>query len=172
MRSLLTLAAALLATTLLLTACGDSTSIADPPVAPSSTSPSPNPPPKRETPEHFVRRWSAEDTRMQNTGDTKPFRQLSRHCSACSELADRIASIYDAGGYVRTRGWTIEHVRVISRTAESIVLNLDVDSHPTRYREKAGSPEMSLPGGKTQCRLAITPHNSTWNVTSLARVAS
>ena len=67
------LAAALTAPLLTLAACGGGGSIADPPI---SSAPSSSPPTQhRETPEHFIRRWAAEDTRIEKTGDMAHFRQ-------------------------------------------------------------------------------------------------
>ena len=65
---------------LLLAGCGggDDDSVADPPVAPATSSPTASP--QRESPEHFIRRWAAEDTRMQNTGETANFRDMSHGC--------------------------------------------------------------------------------------------
>src|SRR3954447_10747806 len=94
----------------LLTACGGSgVSIADPPVSPTSTS-SPTGTPQRETPEHFIRRWAAEDTRIQRTGDTATFREMSDGCKGCLELADLVDQIYGAGGFIHTRGWQVRDI--------------------------------------------------------------
>ena len=65
-----TLAGALTAPLLLfaLTACGDTTSVADPPISPPPTSSSATAPPKHETPQHFIRRWAQVEMQMENTG--------------------------------------------------------------------------------------------------------
>ncbi|MFZ2013727.1 MAG: hypothetical protein WAV00_07900, partial [Nocardioides sp.] len=110
------LAAVLTAPLLTLTACGGGGgSIADPPI---SSAPSSSPTTQqRETPEHFIRRWAAENTRMQDTGHSSKFRSLSVGCRGCTRLADRVDAIYTAGGFIRTGGWQIRSVKVTRQSA-------------------------------------------------------
>lgn len=167
----ITLATVLSAPALLLTACGGGTSsVADPPVS-SVTSATPNPP-KRETPEHFIRRWAAESTRMQETGETAEFRSMSRGCVDCLTLAHRIEGIYKSGGYVRTKGWVVLSIEVRPK-AQNRLVTLRVRSRPTRYRASADAPEASYPGGPETYRVMLVPAGlQSWLVTSLGRIAT
>ena len=75
------LAGLLAAPVLVLAGCGDGSSVADPPVHSPPHSVATSDPPAHETAEHFIRRWAAEDTRMQQTGDTSRFRDMSQRLS-------------------------------------------------------------------------------------------
>ena len=158
---------ALTAPLLLLAACGGGDdSVADPPV--SSATSSPTQAPHRESPEHFIRRWAEEDTRIQQTGDTEQFRAMSRDCEGCLKLADLVDHIYQAGGFIRTRGWT---VRRISAESGSLYA-LDVFSARTTYSKSKGGVVRHLPSGLARFELHVRYMKDSWNVTSLVQVAS
>jgi hypothetical protein len=163
------LAGALLAPLLLLSACGgDDTSVADPPVSPTSPSTSTADPPHRESAKAFIRRWAAEDTRIQQTGNTTRFRSMSRGCSGCSKLADLVDRIYKAGGFIRTKGWRVR--KIIPSGPRSY--DLAVFSTTTTYRESSQGPVQTLPSGPATFQLHLAKAASSWRVTSLVQVAS
>jgi hypothetical protein len=169
MRLRRTLAGALSAPLLLLAACGgDDTSVADPPVSPGSTSSSPTAPPQRETPEHFIRRWAAEDTKIQRTGKTSTFRAMSKGCAGCTKLANLVDRIYSHGGYVRTKGWRITK---ISRD-RSNTFDLFVFASATTYSESSSGAVHHLPSGPAHFQLVLESAGTSWNVTSLLQIAS
>jgi hypothetical protein len=164
-----TLVGALLAPVLLLGACGSGNdSVADPPISNSPSSSSPTKPPRRESPEHFIRRWAIEDTRIQLTGDTRRFRRMSQGCRGCAKFANLVDRIYSHGGYIRTKGW---HVRKIS-PVRSESFDLFVFAAATTYAESANSPPQHLPAGRAQFRLTLRPKGASWNVSSLVQVDS
>src|SRR5206468_2027107 len=71
--------------TLQLTACGShSTHIADPPVSPPPSSSAPSDPPKRESPQHFIRRFVAASNSMEMLGDVGQFLALTSRCRPCN----------------------------------------------------------------------------------------
>jgi hypothetical protein len=155
---------------LVLGGCGGDDSVADPPVSPTTSSPTQAP--HRESAEHFIRRWAAADIQMQNTGHTSQFRRLSQPCHDCLKLADRVDKIYRAGGYVHTDGWSIGQVRVVSRDGDHLLVDLHVVSRPTEYRNSASGPTKSFPGGPATYQLGIEKTASSWIVTSLGQLAS
>src|SRR4051794_18430239 len=157
---------------LVLSACGGGDdSVADPPVSSPPTS-SPTASPGHERPEHFIRRWAEEDVRMQQSGKSSDFRALAHGCSGCNALADRVDSIYAAGGFIRTKGWEIKSVQVVSRDSDRCQVDLRVSAYPTTYRERADGPEKTLLGGPATYQLGLTKAKDAWVVTSLARLAS
>jgi hypothetical protein len=152
---------------LVLGACGGGDgSVADPPV--SSTTSSPTESSQHESAEHFIRRWAAEDTRIQQTGDTSTFREMSRGCKGCLRLANLVDRIYEAGGFIHTQGW---RVRVISHEGMNTYL-LKVLASPTTYSESKEGAVHHLPSGPAQFQLQLTSDDPSWRVTSLVQVAS
>ena len=166
------LAAVLTAPLLTLTACGGgSGSIADPPIssAPSSSTPTQ----QRETPEHFIRRWAAEEKRMENTGMTDAYVALSRPCKACMSLVRDVKKFYAAGGFIKWGGLRVLNVKKISNTgSQSIVLHVKTDSQPTRYRQSASAQLQTIDGGVSSQLVTLTAAGLSWRVTSRARVSS
>jgi hypothetical protein len=163
----------------LLTACGhgDSSSAGPLPGSTASTTQTstpvdPSPSPDIQTPEEFVRAWVAEYNAMQNTGDTKKFRSMSRQCTTCAKVADRMDRYYAAGGYVKTDGLTITRLRVSKANAKGqCAATIHVNAAPTEYVEKSGGPVLKLPGGHPILQLSIQLRNSSWNTFDIAQVA-
>jgi hypothetical protein len=151
---------------LLLAGCGGDTSVADPPVASSPSSPTSSAPPAHESAEHFIRRWVAEDTRIQQTGDTDRFRAMSVGCIGCIKLANLVDQIYDAGGYVHTKGWTI---RGISPAGDR-TFDVHVYSAPTTYTKFKNGPVHHLPSGPAHFQLRLKPSGDAWRVSYLVQV--
>jgi hypothetical protein len=167
------LATALATPALLLAGCGsDDTETADPPlpVTPSPTK-THQPPPKPETPEHFIRRWAAEGTRMQNTGDTASWLSLTKHCDGCDSVARLVSKTYQRGGDVSWDGWTFRRVSK-HHSGDRWFLDLFVDSAPTRFRPSREAEPKNLPGGRLHYQVQVVPRRHSWLVTSFIQVGS
>jgi hypothetical protein len=163
--------AGLLALPLVLCACGNGDSVADPPVSSAPTS-SPTGTPHRESPEHFIRRWTKAEAKMENTGDTADYLALSRGCLACQELAHTIRQYYSAGGYVRWGGWRILSIEVNSKQHDATTYAVRNRSMPTTYRKARDSSLQHFSGGVTTELLQLARTHGTWRVTSKAELAS
>ncbi len=165
------LAAVLTAPLLTLAACGGGGgSIADPPIssAPSSSTPTQ----QRETPEHFIRRWAAEEKRMENTGDTVAYLAMSKRCLACRQLARDIKSFYAAGGYAKWGGWQIKSIKQGGETGTGIAYEVRVQSLPTTYKESAAADVRHLKGGPSTHQLTVKRVGGVWQVTAKAQLAT
>jgi hypothetical protein len=165
--------AALLATPCLVSACGGgSSSVADPPVSVSPTSPVTTHPPRHESPEHFIRRWADAEKRMENSGKIDAYLAMSRGCHACSRLADQVRGFYAAGGFVRWGGWRILSITINSRDRQASTYAVHNRSQPTTYRESSSGSVKHLAGGVTTELLSLEPIGSHWNLRSKAELAS
>ena len=145
--------------------------IPDPTPTSSTPSPTDSETPDEETAEEFVRRWVDVNTKMQATGDASEYVALSSKCKPCRATADRVESIYADGGFVETQGWLVD--RVIDRTGGggSPVLDLEITSTPTKYRETAEGPTKELDGGQIVMRVRLN-RGAPWQVVALTQVAS
>jgi hypothetical protein len=161
-----------------LSACsGDaSSSAAERPVPATTTSSVPVEPSasaQPESPEEFVRRWVEVDRVMQNSGDTREYRQMSRRCRACAGLASQIEDIYARGGYVMTLGWTILSIKVSPPGPTGRVsLRMKIDAAPTEYVEAEGKPVQHLRGGVQEQSVTLSPRGGTWNLEDIEQVAT
>lgn len=170
---------ALLVTLVALAGCNDpsppqptpttSTPTTSSPTMSESTSPSPQP----ETAEQFIRRWVEMSNQMQNTGEVRSYLAVSRRCRACENVAKRIKTIYAAGGYVRTEGWTIVSIKNEGRVGHRRTFRVVVDSAPTEYVESSTGDVMHLAGGSGLVeRLEIAKVRDSWRVTDLGEIPS
>ena len=154
----------------LLTGCGGDSSIADPPVQSSPTSSSPTDDPStHETAEHFIRRFSVVERRMENTGGITSYVALTKLCRACLELAQQIKGFYDAGGYVHWDGWTIKRIARYHTGGDSWAYKVFIDSAPTSYRESATAPVKHLEGGPATEIIRLDRTGNAWVVAGRAR---
>jgi len=156
---------------LLLSACGGGDdSVADPPVSPATSSPTESA--QHESVEQFIRRWAAEDAQMQNTGDTSDFRTMSRGCDGCDAVADRVDSIYEAGGSVHTGGWTVLRLTQSVQNGKTRTIELLVDSAPTTYTPSKGAAPNHLEGGREHFQIEVRPTGNSWVVVEFVEIGS
>lgn len=124
-----------------------------------------------ESAEEFIRRWVQANTEMQNTGDVAAYADLSRKCTSCIRTVERIKQIYADGGYVKTKGWVLRDVVDRSGTTGGPVLDLDIRSSPTEFKENAGAEIQNLSGGEIVMRVRLN-RGAPWQVLRLTQVPS
>ena len=139
------------------------------PTSPTPTSSSPAPQP--ESAEDFIRRWVEADIRMQNTGDSSDFLQLSMNCAPCTRFADLITGFYDAGGYVKTAGWRVVSIDDLQGSGRTRLLLVHVDGRSTTYKESSDGPTKHLPGERTQYQFTLRATGPSWVVRAFIEVA-
>lgn len=139
---------------------------------PTSPTPTTSPTPQPESAEAFIRRWVEADIRMQNTGDAANFLALSKSCGPCERFADLVTGFYDAGGYVKTAGWRVRGVEVLSATGNRRLLLVHVLGRPTEYKESSTGVVKRLPGEKTQYQFTLQAAGTSWVVRDFVEVAS
>lgn len=142
---------------------------------PTSSSPTPSPTeseePEAESPEEFIRRWVEANTRMQNSGEVEEYSALSSKCRPCLQTARRVEQIYANGGFVKTGGWIVGKVIDRSGATGNPVLDLEIESSPTTFRERAGVDTQKLPGGDIVMRVRLSS-SAPWQVVRLTQVPS
>jgi hypothetical protein len=159
----------------LLSACSDdSSSTAEPPVTSPTvrtSDPTSSPTDEAESPEDFVRRWVEVDKEMQNSGDTKEYRRITRGCEACKGVADQVDAIYSAGGYVKTDGLQVKRIHAGEADAnQEVEVRLKVNSTPTEYVEKKGGEVQTLPGGAVGYLMTLHQTDASWLLVQLERL--
>lgn len=164
--------AALLASLLTLTACGGSTSVADPPVGRTSTSASAPPPMNRESPEHFIRRFYAAEKNMENSGETHEYESLTRGCRSCASLTREVRRFYAQGGYVRWGGMAIKSIERSSAAGARIAFEVRGIAKPTTYAASSSAVPSHLAGGSTTELVTLHRSNTHWHVVGFTKVGS
>lgn len=167
-RALATLAAVALTTSL--AACSDDGNAApEPTVGATATdtakpSESSSPTPKLENPETFIRRFWAADRRMQATGEVQQYLALTRDCTTCESLADRVSSIYDAGGHINAPDVTVQKIVAEGERNGFHAFRATVVTGPTTYQESADGPTKSFRGGTVTYDMSLVPARNSWIV--------
>ena len=160
---------------LLLAGCSDEAQptpkMPDPTTSSSTPSPTESETAQAESAEDFIRRWVDVNTKMQNTGDIEEYAELSSKCRPCRQTADRIQAIYANGGYVRTEGWRVQKVIDRSGATGGPIFDLQIESSPTTYKERADSPAKTLSGGAIVMRVRLSKAEP-WQVVRLTQVPS
>lgn len=131
-------------------------------VADRTASASPSVDPSAETAEQFIRRFTAADTTMQNTGDTAGYLSLTANCSSCQATADRIKAIYGAGGAVHYSGARVVWVKKMGLA----LWRYKVIAGRTTYRESSKGRMRHLDGGPFTLRVSLDKEPGRWLVTS------
>ena len=159
---------------LLLAGCSE-----DPEPRPKMPDPTPSSEPSQtesetaeaESPEEFIERWVSASNKMQNTGETAEYLQISGDCPQCKQVASRVESAFDAGGFFRTDGWTVLEITERSQSAKRPVLDVRVDSAPTTLKESKSSEKVRYPGGTLTYRFRLRPGHP-WAIAQLTQVPS
>jgi hypothetical protein len=165
--------AALLAPPFLLSACGDSSSVADPPVSSHITSSAPTTqPPAHESPEHFIRRWAAAERRMENTGKTGAYLVISKPCESCQQLASDVSRFYASGGFVKWAGWQIVSIKHYSGKGTHHSYAMRARAASTVYKESGSGPQKHLSGGLATDLITLVRTSDAWHVVRFTKLGS
>lgn len=159
-------AALLLVAPLLLAGCQDEP---EPQFEPTPTeSSSPTDPesseqPVAQTAEEFIDEWFRLGTEMQNTGETAPFRSVSRGCEPCDSFADDVERVYAAGGFIRIDAERVIYTELLpGRPGNRPEYLVRVRSTPTTYKEGESSEQGSFPGGVNTYELTLALRSGEW----------
>jgi len=157
---------------LLLAGCSDepepTPKIPEPTTSSATPTPTASETPEAESAEDFIRRWAATEAEMENTGETAEYRQISKGCVACNDLADLIEDWYAAGGYVEWDGWRIQSIKAMASGSDEFVVR--VRSSPTTYKESARGPVKTFDGGPGAHALTLEQQGKSWLVVRKAEV--
>lgn len=100
---------------------------------------------------------------MQGAGDTRPYRRIAPHCDACTEMADRVDTIYSAGGHVQFAGSQILRLRRVGEGPPTFEVALRVPA--TVIHRRAGGNAERLPEGRMRTRVTVQRSGDRWTVT-------
>lgn len=156
-----------LVTPLLLAGCSDGGEPeADPtPKMPetSSTTPSPSETVEEESPEEFIRRWVEAGDRMQVTGDTAAYKEMSPNCKPCLGFVKNVDAVYEAGGSAEFAGTEITRIRKHAPNPPTFDVRQEVPE--TVIRRSSDAPPQTLPAGSTEIRVILKRAGESWKVT-------
>jgi hypothetical protein len=127
---------------------GPSPAATDPPVtSPETSSARPASPPEGpETPKPdprpevtFIRAWLDLLEYLNSTGDPVPLLQASTRCAQCRTIADDIAAIYRAGGWIKTGGYSVTKPRIVDTQGTEVTVRFLLSSGDARRKDRKGA---------------------------------
>lgn len=91
-----------------------------------------------------VRLWAPIFNKATLTGDTARLKEMgSPECVSCRGMAQGIERVYAAGGYTKTKGWSITDLKILRDDSRSVVVRVDV--HEPAGVTKASSETDPVP---------------------------
>ncbi len=150
---------AAVAATLVLTACGGGDS------TPSRASTSLPSVAATAGPEHFVRRWLADQQRMQVTGRTAPYVAANQECEECRTLAHYVHSYYAAGGYIRGGAYRIRSIDY-TPSQDGGIVTVHARSAPETIRTSSAKPVHHFKARRVVLYLRVARKGGSYAVTS------
>lgn len=132
---------------------------ASPEISVPSSNTSTTPEPKPETAKQFIRRYEAVIEDMQNTGDTKEYRAMTRGCSECRQLEKTVREIYANDGSIKFEGARITGMQRSGGSTRQPIYRVTLQAGSTTIKESPNAQEQSLKGGQSifQWTLRRTP---------------
>ena len=123
-----------------------------------------------ETPEEFIRRWFEVSKKMQNTGDTSEYLELSEKCGPCREIAEDVSSFYEAGGWIKFQGNELGEISLYEQTEGRYLVPVQV--RPTKFQTDGAAAPQNLPGGALKYIVSLEPEGQGWQVVGFHEMAA
>jgi hypothetical protein len=179
------LAAGSIAAGLLLSGCGGSPEPKPLPKPTQSASPSaPAAPAPPEMPaaarsktddgaKMFARHFVSLINYTARSGDRRALDAVSTPgCQSCKSIAQRSATIYEDGGHIRGRGWSVEHAYVVpNQRRKRVYVEMTIRQAPETVLKGSGSAPQQFKGGNHTFNLVATRQGAAWKVARLDLVA-
>ena len=130
----------------------------DPTETPSPSASDSSDPPEKQSAEEFIREWFELAVTMQNTGVGDDLRAVSDRCGACSDLINRVDSIYAAGGHVHIDSLRVTDVKRVAASEYVVV----VKAAQTRLQQSADAQERQIPANTNEYRMFLSRSGGSW----------
>lgn len=163
-----------------LSACGEDPEPqfeAEPSAEPTTSSPSASaePEPWEERTDDgavaFVEHWIDVFDQSKEDGNTDDLAALSAaSCVTCENFIEMTNDIYANGGFVKSRGWTIESISEPVRSADSTLVAVNVLQSPQEIRRGADSEVENFEGGNIDLAFTLRWRRGAWTVQAVDSV--
>ncbi len=147
----------------------------------SSASPSATPPTmpaqargtSAKSAEAFARFYVDLVNHASRTGDTSSLDQFGDDsCQSCQAISRNVAKIYDSGGRIESRGWSLRSVSAVpGQPLRRPILDLGVVQSPEQVQETSDGPRKSFEGGRQPMTMYLERTHEGWMVRRLDLVS-
>jgi hypothetical protein len=120
------------------------------------------------SPEETVRAWVAARNVLLRTGDGEAIAALTgAKCITCRNLNTSIASIYAAGGYIRTTGWEIKGLRRSADFGSNHRVSTALKFAAGKRKESSGTKPISYDEERRFVDFVLEQHHGSWMVSEV-----
>lgn len=126
----------------------------DPTTSSPTSAPSEEETEEPETAEEFIRRWTAESLRAQQTGDTKAYLAMTKQCEPCRSFAETVETIYGDGGHADIDELEVVRVEQQAKGVDEYLVIRRVGE--TRVYDESGTVQDSFTGGRERLSVYLT----------------
>lgn len=153
---------------------GTSTTGGGPTNSPPPSDPPTSEPPDltQETPAEFIRRFQAASFAMQNSGDSKEYRMMTKDCESCDNIADRVDSIYKSGGYIEHSGGRALSIKRVGEQPPILILEFTLKAKPSAIYSASGAVQERFGGGTARFQANIKRVDGTWRMLRLSELVA
>ncbi|QBX56063.1 hypothetical protein EXE58_11715 [Nocardioides seonyuensis] len=116
---------------------------------------------EQETPEEFIRRWQAASDKMQVSGETAEYSNMSPQCKPCQDFVETVRSVYRAGGHAEFDGSTITKLVRVEDEVPTFELTKTV---PETVVYDAKGETRTFPPGKATISITLAKRQGEWVV--------
>jgi hypothetical protein len=137
-------------------------------MASSSPTQSGNGAPKSQRPIAFVRAWVDAENAAINSGDVTSLVSFEApSCFNCKQLLKPIKRIYQAGGFIHSTGWRMQHPNAVDSGGDSVLVTMLVATSVETVQPSAGAPIEHHKPDKLGFSLTLTPKAGSWAITEI-----
>jgi hypothetical protein len=174
-RSLRLALASLLAAAILIATSGCSDDPSAAPSPPASTGSVTSSPTQSETtstkpqrPVAFVRAWVDAENAAINSGDVTSLVSFEApSCFNCKQLLKPITRIYQAGGFIHTKGWRIKRPNVVDSGGQDVLVTMLIITSVEVVKPSHNSPIQHHKPDRLGFSVTLTPKAETWRITQV-----
>lgn len=107
------------------------------------------------------------------TGSTQGLQSASgAGCKSCSDVVDRINSVYGAGGRIQSDGWRINSIKIVPGQPRSRpVIDVGIILSPQDVVKHNGAKAVHFKGGRLPATFRLRRVQNSWMVSSVGRAA-
>lgn len=120
----------------------------------------------------FVRHYVDTVNYASATGNVAALRSLSANsCKSCDSVANRIASVYSAGGSIESAGWKVAALSAVPGQGEAVAVDAALKLSPQTVLKKAHGQAHHFRGGELPVTFQVRRGTDGWVVLEWERAA-
>jgi hypothetical protein len=123
---------------------------------------------KPQGPVAFVQAWVAAENAAINSGDVTSLVSFEApSCFNCKQLLKPITRIYQAGGFIHSKGWRIKRPNVVDSGGQDVLVTMLIITSVEVVKPSHNSPIQHHKPDRLGFSVTLTPKAETWRITQV-----